>query len=78
MQVSELLPKLKANNRTYYNLAESQKNDFRKLYRYLHKHKNKSVSKIVETLFPTYMKNTDCDYLVKYYAMKFVSTNIIN
>lgn len=76
MKVSEILPKVKANKFTYYNLTESQKNDFKKLYGYLKKHKEKSVCKIVETLLPTYLSNTDCDYLVKYYTMKFVSTNI--
>lgn len=76
MKVSEILPKVKANKTTYFNLSQSQANDFRKLYGYLKKHKNKEVDCFCERLLPEYLSNKDCDYLVKYYTMTFVSTHI--
>jgi len=78
MKVYELLPKVKATSGIYYNLTKSQQSDFKKLYSYLLKHKNKDVCKIVETLINDYLKNIDCQYLVKFKAMQFISTNIIH
>ncbi len=76
MLVAELMPKLKANNKTFKNLDNKEKTIFKSAYDYLKRHKNKQVNKIVETLINDYLRPVDLDFLVKINAIKFVSTNI--
>ena len=42
MKVKELLPKVKANRYTYYNVDKKSIQDFKNLYSYLKKHEDKS------------------------------------
>lgn len=76
MKVSEVLPKVKANKTTYFNLVDYQIDSFKKLYAYLKKHKEKEIDLFCERLLPEYLNNKDCDYLVKFHTMRFVSTHI--
>lgn len=76
MKVSELLPKLKANRYTYYNLDNISIESFRTLYNYLKKHKNKGVYTSCIKEFNKQLKNYDLDYLNKYRAMEILSQNI--
>jgi len=77
MQVKDILPKLKANRYTFYNLSESDKNYFQDRYNYLKKNEDRTVCKIVETLINDYLNNEEVDYIVKIKAINFVSTNLI-
>ena len=43
MKVKELLPKIKANRYTYYNLDKKSVEDFKNLYNYLKKHEDKEI-----------------------------------
>jgi len=83
MKVKELLPKVKANRYTYYNLDKSQISGFKNLYKYLKKHKQKNVSNYFQYCdalkgqvnFWLNNKN-ELDYIRKYKAMEIISQTI--
>ena len=74
--VSDFLPMVKANGKTYYNLTEQQKKDFKNLYNYLVKHKEKQVSFFVERVVAEIFVKKDIDFLKKYKAMEAISNSI--
>jgi hypothetical protein len=76
MLVSELLPKVKANNKTFKYIDGRDKQLFQRAYDYLKSHKDKEVNKIVETLINDYLRPVDMDFLIKYKAIQLISTNI--
>jgi 16S rRNA A1518/A1519 N6-dimethyltransferase RsmA/KsgA/DIM1 with predicted DNA glycosylase/AP lyase activity len=85
MTVIEILPKLKANRYTYYNLSEQDAEYFKKLYRYLLKHKNKTIRKNVfqnsdalKNSIKFWLNNkNELDYIRKIKVMQLISTNLI-
>lgn len=76
MKVIELLPKVKANNKTFKHIDGRDKDLFKRAYDYLKAHKDKEVNSIVETLINEYLRPVDMDFLIKYKAIQFISTNI--
>lgn len=76
MRVIELLPKVKANNKTFKYIDGRDKQMFKHAYDYLKAHKDKEVNKIVETLINDYLRPVDVDFLIKYKTIQFISTNI--
>jgi len=56
MRVIELLPKVKANNKTFKYIDSRDKELFKRTYDYL--------------------RPVDMDFLIKYKAIQFISTNI--
>lgn len=85
-QVKELLPKLKANSRTYYNLSKKDIVMFKKLYNYLKRNKEKHIKQNVfqhsdatKGQINYWLNNeNELDYLKKYKAMEIVSFNLIH
>jgi len=78
--VNSILPLVKANSLTYYNLNDSAKKDFKNLYAYLKKHKDKEISSFSYFLVEKTLKECDkfSDYVRKYKAMDLIATSIIN
>lgn len=77
MLVSELLPKLKANRYTYYNLNKRDIEYFKTQYNYLKKHKNKKIFLSVMNSVRFWLnKKNELDYLKKIKAIQCISTNI--
>lgn len=76
MKVSQLLPSVKAHKGIYYNLDERAKNDYKKLYSYLLKHKDKDVYSIAPFLEFNNIPYTYGTYLYKYKRMEIISQNI--
>lgn len=77
MLVSEILPKLKANKNTYYNLDKKDIENFKKQYSYLKKHKDKKIFLSVMNSVNFWLnKKNELDYLKKIKAIQCVSTNI--
>lgn len=78
MQVIEILPKLKANRYTYYNLSEQDSEYFKKLYRYLIKHKNKTIlyNNLKNSINFWLNNKNELDYIRKIKVMQIISTNI--
>lgn len=76
MKVIELMPKVKANNKTFKYIDERDKDLFKRAYDYLKANKHKEVNSIVETLISDYLRPVDVDFLIKYKAIQFISTNI--
>ena len=76
MLVSEILPKVKANKYTYYNLDKTSVNAFKELYNYLKINKNKKVFLAAHNSFAHHLKSNDLDYLKKYKAMLCIENNI--
>lgn len=76
MKVIELMPKVKANNKTFKYIDGRDKDLFKRAYDYLKAHKDKEVNSIVETLINEYLRPVDMDFLIKYKAIQFISTNI--
>ena len=81
MIVSELIPKLKANRYTYYNVAKSDVKNYKNLYKYLKKHQDKNIYTSCLKEFNKWINNNkqvynNLDYLNKYRAMQILSTNI--
>jgi hypothetical protein len=79
MKVKDILPKLKANKNTYYNLSNKDIIIFKDLYNYLKKHKEKNIGGLlidnqIQTINNTYNTN----YLKKYKAMELIAYNIKN
>lgn len=84
MKIKDILHRLKANRYTYYNLDNNTIQNFKKLYSYLKRNKDKEISKNV-------FQNTDAlqgqinywlslenelDYLKKYKSMELIANNI--
>ncbi len=75
--VKEILPIVRANRYTFYNLDADTIHQFRSLYAYLKKHQNKEL-----TLFSVGLaneqieQNNESDYLKKYRAMQYLSRGI--
>ena len=89
MKVKDYLPKLKANRYTYYNLDQKTIRDFKNLYNYLKKHKEKNVSNYFQwndsikgsvnywLNNKTIFKNQKyIEYIRKYKAMEIISQAI--
>jgi uridine kinase len=72
MQVKEILPKLKANRYTFYNLSESDINYFRNNYNYLKRNEEREVNWFVKISINDYLNNKS-----KIETINFVSTNLI-
>ena len=71
MQVKDILPKLKANRYTFYNLSESDKNYFRNNYNYLKRNEEREVNWFVKISINDYLNNKS-----KIETINFVSTNL--
>ena len=83
MKIKDYLPKLKANRHTYYNLDKKTIQDFKNLYNYLKKHKEKNVSNyfqwndaIICTVNYWLNNKNYTDYVKKYKAMEIISQTI--
>ena len=76
MKVKDILPSVKANKHTYYNLDRKSIIMFKDLYSYLVRHKEKEVGGIlIEPQLNTInIKYTG--YLKKYKAMELIAHNI--
>ncbi len=73
--VKDLLPELKGHRTLYINLDKSYIADYKKLYDYLNKHKDKQLSYMGILLFEGY-KPENFKYLDNYNKMKIISQNI--
>ena len=86
MKVKEILPKLKANSKTYYNLTPKQIIMFKDVYSYLKKHKEKEVRKNIfqyndalsNQINYWLNKKNETDYVRKYKAIEVISYNLIH
>tara|TARA_X000001382_G_scaffold124912_1_gene109897 strand:+ start:448 stop:693 length:246 start_codon:yes stop_codon:yes gene_type:complete len=79
MRVKELLPKLKANRYTYYNLDKKSIQDFKNLYSYLKKHQDKEIGLLFGIIFKVKYDNNlkaQTDYIRKYNIMNVLSQTI--
>ena len=83
MRVKDYLPELKANRYTYYNLDKKSIQDFKNLYSYLKKHKEKNVSNYFQYCDALkgqvnfWLNNeNELDYIRKYKAMEIISQTI--
>jgi len=85
MKVKDYLPKLKANRYTYYNLDKKSIQEFKKLYNYLKKHKEKEASNYLQWSWNDAIKGsvnywlynqTEVEYIRKYKAMEVISQAI--
>lgn len=75
MKVKEILPLVKANKYTYYNLDDKSIAMFKDLYSYLLKHKEKDVRVLIKYQLNTiYTKYNG--YLKKYKTMELIAHNI--
>jgi len=69
MKVSDLLPLVKANRYTYYNLDKSSISMFREMYNYLKRNKDKYVPDFCKKQVQNILAKKDLSYLNKYSAM---------
>lgn len=77
MTVSQLLPKVKANRHTYYNLDKQSIEYYKKQYNYLKRHKDKEVySSIIKEVNEVLNENNKLEYVKKVKAMLLIGTNI--
>ena len=84
MKVINILPRLKANRYTYYNLDKKTISDFKKLYNYLKKHKTKYIYKNIFQNYDALQgsinfwldNSNEMEFIRKYKAMELISTNI--
>ena len=74
MKVKELLPKVKANRYTYYNLSKKDQKYFQNLYNYLKKHKEKTT--LIRAVDYWLNDKKYIDYIRKYKAMEVISQTI--
>tara|TARA_R110000737_G_scaffold1761_1_gene5280 strand:+ start:37 stop:279 length:243 start_codon:yes stop_codon:yes gene_type:complete len=78
MTVNDYIHTVKANRYTYYNLGKESIKDYKKLYTYLKKHKDKAISSgLIDIQINTINNEFDIDYLIKYKIMQLISYNII-
>jgi len=70
-----LLNRCKANSRTYYNLWDEEKRDFRKQYNHLNKNKELSLlwSSGSEKKFQRKLSSDHMDYVAKQRAMGYLN-----
>tara|TARA_R110000851_G_C12660346_1_gene521337 strand:+ start:237 stop:479 length:243 start_codon:yes stop_codon:yes gene_type:complete len=79
MTVNDYIHTVKANRYTYYNLGKESIKDYKKLYTYLKKHKDKAISSgLIDIQIKTINNEFDTDYLIKYKTMQLISYNIID
>ena len=79
MKVKDILPKVKANGRTYHNASPKQIIMYKDLYSYLKKYKEKDVGGVlIANQINTINRTYNSDYLRKYKAMELVAYNIID
>lgn len=86
MYIKQILPKVKANNSTYYNVDDKSKKQFKSLYNYLKKHKDKEIKSNVfqnndalRNQINFWLNNqNELDYIKKYKAMELIAQNIIH
>jgi len=72
-----LLPKLKANRYTFYNLSKRDIESYKDLYQYLKKHQEKNVGLLHFKRAITILESLESlDFLKKYKAMKEISYGI--
>ncbi len=83
MKVKDYLPKLKANRYTYNNLDLKTIQDFKNLYNYLKKHKEKNVSNYfqwndsIKGSVNYWLNNNNyIDYVKKFKSMEIISQTI--
>jgi len=74
MKVKELLPKVKANRYTYYNLNNSEIIRFKNLYNYLKKHKEKTT--LIRAVDYWLNDQNYIEYVRKFKAMEVISQTI--
>ena len=79
MLVKEILPKVKANRNTFYNLDKQTKKDFQSLYSYLKRNENKVLNanslKHIDAI-NWINKQNEVEYIRKFKAMQLITTNI--
>jgi len=77
VKISSILPKLKANSLTYYNLDKKSVSDFKKSYSYLKKNKDKEVLVLWAKDVIKILEDKTCsDYVRKFKAINIISTSI--
>ena len=77
MTVNDYINTVKANKYTYYNLDKKTISDYKNLYNYLKKHKDKNISTgLIDIQITTIYNKFNTDYLIKYNIMKLISKNI--
>ena len=78
MKVKDILPSVKANRYTYYNLDRRSIIMFKDLYKCLVKHKEKEVGGLLikAQLNTIYLKKEYTGYLKKYKTMELIAHNI--
>jgi len=68
--INELLPLVKANKNTYYNLDKDTKNEFKKLYNEVKEYKKCTINPMQEKhFFDKLNDNTKLEYTKKYNAL---------
>ncbi len=76
-KVKTILPKLRANATTYYNLDKRSIENFQKDYAYLKKHENKEVADLWVKNAKEMLKNKSySDYVRKIKAINIIATHI--
>ena len=84
MKVNDLLPSLKANKHTYKGLNDKSTRDFKRLYLYLKKYKEKEIylnyfmglSAMKGQIEYWQTNKNETDYIRKYKIMELISRNI--
>jgi hypothetical protein len=76
-KVKTILPKLRANSSTYYNLDKRSVKTFQKDYAYLKKHEDKEVADLWIKNAKEMLKNKSySDYVRKIKAINIIATHI--
>lgn len=70
--IGDLLPKVKANKHTYYNLDASAKNEFKDAYNGLKKYKDVEVNKTTLAAFNGTLNRDEMEYLNKLQAINIL------
>lgn len=75
--VKDYLSKVKANRYTYYNLDKKTVSEFKKLYNYLKRNKDKKIYLSCQNSVHYWLnKENEIDFLKKFIAMQCISTGI--
>ena len=78
MTINEYLPMVMASKFTYYNLDNKSVNDYKKLYAYLKKHRDKTIlPHMIDFEIMNIKANFNTEYLGKYKIMQLISRTII-
>ena len=76
-KVKSILPKLRANKNTYYNLDRRSIETFQKDYAYLKKHENKEVADLwIKNAKEMLKSDKYGDYVRKIKAIEIIATHI--